>query len=92
MAWPEIVGYGSAVALVGALFRFQNGRINSKVSRTEYDATNTAVVKKVDEVKTLLLAMDTKREKAKDEWHEAQREMGGRLSRIEGALNGNPKG
>ena len=88
--WTEIAAGGGFLGLVGIILRFQQGRINSMVPRPECEAKESSMCNKVDEVKNLLITMDEKRENAKDEWHEAQRMTGERLSRIEGALNNRP--
>ena len=85
--WTEIAAGGGFLGLVGIILRFHNGRINSKMPRQECETKESVMCNKVDEVKNLLITMDEKREAAKDEWHEAQRITGERLSRIEGALN-----
>ena len=62
-----------------------NGQTNY-ISRNECRAIQHAFCDKVDEVKALIIAMDAKREDAKDEYHAGQVLIEGRLAAIEARL------
>ena len=62
-----------------------NGQTNY-ISRNECRAIQHAFCDKVDEVKALIIAMDKKREEAKDVYHEEQKKIAIQLTAIKGKL------
>lgn len=62
-----------------------NGQTNY-VPRSECKNIQDTFCIKIEEVKTLIMAMDKKRETAKDEYHEGQQRIGERLAAIEAKL------
>ena len=56
------------------------------VPRSECTSVQKTFCDKIDEVKVLIINMDTKREETKDEDHEAHRMIGERLAAIEAKL------
>ena len=62
-----------------------NGQTNY-IPRVECKAVQETFCNKIDEVKTLIIDMDNKRENAKDAYHKEQRNIGERLAGIEAKL------
>ena len=62
-----------------------NGQTNYG-PRGECKAVQETFCNKIDEVKTLLVAMDDKREDTKDTYHKEQQNIGERLAGIEAKL------
>ena len=56
------------------------------VPRAECSSTKEAFCDKIDEVKNLIIAMDEKREDAKDAYHEEQKNIAVQLGAIEAKL------
>lgn len=62
-----------------------NGQTNY-IPRSEYKADQETFCNKIDEVKSLIISMDEKREDAKDNYHLWQTEVAERLGGIEAKL------
>ena len=63
----------------------KNGQTNY-VPRSECIALQKTFCDKIDEVKVLIIDLDKKREKAKDEYHKEQQRIGEKVAAIEAKL------
>jgi len=65
---------------------YQPNGLTNYIPRVECKATQHTFCNKIDEVKSLIISMDEKREEAKDAYHEEQKNIAVKLAAIEAKL------